>query len=108
MIKKTKAWNSGQISGLDRNQATAEDELEVSAQQNAIRRNVYMCLHCSYASISTDYSENIVRFEVQDNFLNYACAIVFNIDKHEPQTPVLYIQRIFLTNLYYHYIHTYT
>ena len=105
MIKKTKAWNSGQISGLDRNQATAEDELEVSAQQNAIRRNVYMCLHCSCASKSTDYSENIVRCEVQDTFLDYACAIVFNIDKHEPQNPVQYIQRIFFNESLVHNYH---
>jgi hypothetical protein len=29
-MKKTKAWNSGQLTGLERTQADLEDDLEVS------------------------------------------------------------------------------
>ena len=33
-LKKTKAWNTGQLTGLDRNQLQLDDELEVNYTLN--------------------------------------------------------------------------
>ena len=98
MIKKTKAWNSGQISGLDRNQATAEDELEVSTQKHAIRIKVlmYACVyvHCFYLPML------LLVQSVRKISSDSKSRIIFLIDKHEPQNPVYNESVLSLHNTY--------